>query len=59
MKINPYMQVQQTYNPKKVGSTKKAENIGRLDDVVISSIGREYQVAKQAEIGRASCRERV
>ena len=56
MKINPYMQVQQTYNPKKVGSTKKTENIGRLDDVVISSIGREYQVAKQAVAGAPDIR---
>ena len=56
MKINPYMQVQQTYNPKMVGSTKKAENIGRLDDVVISSIGREYQVAKQAVAGAPDIR---
>lgn len=48
MKINPYIQVQQMYNPKKVGNTKKTENAGRADGVVISHIGREFQVAKQA-----------
>jgi len=48
MKINPYIQVQQTYNTKKVGSTRKAETAGRVDGFVISDIGREIQVAKQA-----------
>ena len=48
MKINPYIQVQQTYNTKKVGSTKKMETAGRMDGFVISNIGREIQVAKQA-----------
>ncbi len=48
MKINPYIQVQQMYNTKKVGSTKKTGAAGRTDGVVISNIGREIQVAKQA-----------
>ncbi len=48
MKINPYMQVQQMYNTKKVGSTKKTGQAGRTDGVEISNFGREIQVAKQA-----------
>lgn len=48
MKINPYIQVQQMYNTKKVGSAKRAESTGRTDGVVISNMGKEIQVAKQA-----------
>lgn len=48
MKINPYIQVQQMYNSKKVGSAKKAVGTGRTDGVEISNVGREIQVAKQA-----------
>lgn len=48
MKINPYMQVQQMYNTKKVGSVKKTAAAGRKDGFEISNIGREIQVAKQA-----------
>lgn len=49
MKINPYIQVQQMYNTPKPGSAKKTGTVGRgRDGVVISSIGKEIQVAKQA-----------
>lgn len=48
MKINPYIQMQQVYNTKKVGTVRKAGNVGRTDDVVISNFGKEIQVAKQA-----------
>lgn len=59
MKINPYIQVQQLYNTKKVGETKKANSVGRTDNVVISSIGREIQVAKQAVSNAPDIREDV
>lgn len=48
MRINPYIQVQQMYNTKKVGGAKKAGNVGRADGVMISNIGKEIQTAKQA-----------
>lgn len=48
MRINPYIQVQQVYNPKKPGGMKKTEGAGRMDDVNISSIGKDIQTAKQA-----------
>lgn len=48
MRINPYIQVQQMYNTKKVGAAKKAGNAGRADGVMISNIGKEIQTAKQA-----------
>lgn len=48
MRINPYIQVQQMYSTKKTGGAKKAENAGRADGVMISDIGKEIQVAKQA-----------
>ncbi|MDE6951445.1 MAG: flagellar biosynthesis anti-sigma factor FlgM [Lachnospiraceae bacterium] len=48
MRINPYIQVQQMYNTKKAGTAKKAGSAGRTDDVMISSIGKDIQTAKQA-----------
>ena len=44
MKINPYIQVQQLYNTKKVGETKKATSAGRTDGVVISNIGVKFRL---------------
>lgn len=48
MRINPYIQVQQMYNTQKRSGAKKADSAGRMDDVMISNIGREIQIAKQA-----------
>lgn len=48
MKINPYIQVQQVYSTKKSGPVKKNAAAGKADGVVISNIGRGFQVAKQA-----------
>ncbi|MBD5550124.1 MAG: flagellar biosynthesis anti-sigma factor FlgM [Lachnospiraceae bacterium] len=59
MKINPYIQVQQMYNTKKPGTVKKAGTVGRADNVVISNIGREIQVAKQAVANAPDIREDV
>ena len=59
MKINPYIQVQQAYGTKKVGNTRKTETVGRTDDLVISSIGREIQVAKQAVANAPDIRKDV
>ena len=59
MKINPYIQVQQLYNAKKVGETKKTNSVGRTDGVEISNIGREIQVAKQAVANAPDIREDV
>ena len=59
MKINPYIQVQQLYNTKKVSQTKKTAAVGRTDGVEISSIGREIQVAKQAVAAAPDIREDI
>lgn len=48
MRINPYMQVQQLYNSQKSGGTRKAGSAGPRDGVMISSIGKDIQTAKQA-----------
>ena len=57
MKINAYnMQVQQIYNTKKPGSVKMNAAVGKADGVVISNIGREFQVAKQAVAGAPDIR---
>lgn len=56
MKINPYIQVQQVYSTKKPGQVKKNTAAGKADGVVISNIGREFQVAKQAVAGAPDIR---
>lgn len=48
MRINPYIQVQQMYHTKKAGTAKKTGSAGRTDGVMISSIGKDIQTAKQA-----------
>lgn len=59
MKINPYIQVQQMYGARSVGQTKKTEKAGRTDGVMISSIGREIQAAKQALANTPDVREEI
>ncbi len=59
MKINPYIQVQQTYSAKKAGAVKKTGTAGRADNVEISNIGREIQVAKQAVANAPDIRKDV
>ena len=59
MKINPYIQVQQAYSAQKAGNARKTGTVGRKDDLVISNIGREIQVAKQAVANAPDIRKDV
>lgn len=58
MRIEAYNQVAQIYNTNKITETSKTEKAaaGR-DEVQISSIGRDYQIAKQAVAEASDIRE--
>ena len=48
MRIEAYTQVQQIYKTSKTDKSQRKPGVGATDQLQISSIGREYQVAKQA-----------
>lgn len=48
MRIEAYTQVQQVYQSQHVGKTQKGSVAGQKDQLQISSLGRELQVAKAA-----------
>lgn len=59
MRIEAYTQVQQMYSAKKAANVKSKNNVGRSDQVQISSIGKDIQNAKQAVAGASDIREDV
>lgn len=61
MRIDAYAQVQQIYNTPKTDKSRKSAkaNVSEADQLEISSIGRDYQIAKQALSAAADVREDV
>ncbi len=59
MRIEAYNQVQQIYNTKKPGQVKKTGNTSFADQVQISSMGKDIQVAKNAVAACPDVREDV
>ena len=59
MRIEAYNQVQQVYNSATVQRSDKTGKAARTDDVHISSIGKDIQVAKQAVKDAPDIREDV
>lgn len=59
MRIEAYSQVQQLYQAKKVRSTQQVGNVARTDQVQISSIGKDIQIAKAALAGSSDVRENL
>lgn len=57
MRIEAYTQVQQVYQSQKVNRTQQAGKTSRLDNVQISSIGKDIQTAKAAVAGSPDIRE--
>lgn len=57
MRIEAYTQVQQLYNTKKTVKTTKPQNVSPYDKIQISSIGRDFQVAKAAVNSSSDVRE--
>lgn len=48
MRIDAYNQVAQVYKANQSQKMEKAERVTRRDEVQISSLGADYQIAKQA-----------
>ncbi len=61
MRIEAYTQVQQIYNTSKADKSRKSvkANASEADQLEISSVGRDYQIAKQAVAAAADVREDV
>lgn len=56
MRIEAYTQVQQLYNSSKVQRDQKIQKKGPTDQVQISNIGMDFQVAKAAVKGASDIR---
>lgn len=59
MRIEAYTQVQQVYNTNKTSKSVKTNATGRRDAVQISSLGKDFQIAKQAVANTPDIREEV
>lgn len=59
MRIEAYTQVQQIYKTSKTDKSQKKAAVNASDQLEISSLGREYQIAKQAVAASADVREDV
>lgn len=59
MRIDAYAQVQQLYGSKKTQKVKKESTAVFKDQLQISSMGRDFQIAKSAVYGASDVREDV
>ncbi len=57
MRIEAYTQVQSLYNTKKAARIQAKSKAGFSDQLQLSSMGRDMQVAKQAVAGSGDIRE--
>ena len=57
MRIEAYTQVQQIYNAHKTNKAQKASNVSFSDQLELSSMGKDMQVAKQAAQNSPDVRE--
>lgn len=59
MRIDAYNQINQIYNTSKVNKTQKTTPVQTSDEVQISQMGRDFQVAKNAVAEASDVREDV
>jgi negative regulator of flagellin synthesis FlgM len=59
MRIEAYNQIGQVYAPKKTYGTAKTNTVSRMDQVQISSIGKDIQTVKQAVANAPDVRENI
>lgn len=59
MRVEAYAQVQQVYNTKKTKQLQSKAAASRADQVQISSLGKDFQTAKQAVADSADIREEL
>lgn len=48
MRVDAYNKIAQLYQTSKTKSTTKINGVGKKDQVEISSVGKDFQIAKQA-----------
>ncbi len=59
MRIEAYNQVSQIYQANKPAITEKSEKASRMDQVLISSVGKDIQTLKQAVANSSDIREEL
>ena len=59
MRIEAYTQIQQLYNNKKTNKPQKASNVSFSDQLELSSMGKDMQIAKQAVKSSPDIREEL
>lgn len=59
MRIEAYSQIQQLYQSQKVNRSQKVATVGQKDQLQISSMGKDIQVAKAAVAGSPDVREEL
>ena len=59
MRIESYTQVQQIYKTSKADKSQKKPSAKVSDQLEISNMGKEYQIAKQAVAASADVREEI
>lgn len=59
MRIEPYSQVQQMYQSKKVNKFQQAGGASHTDQLQISSLGKDFQTAKAAVAASPDVREEL
>ena len=59
MRIEAYSQIQQIYNTNKTTKTQGKKNVRPTDQLQISGMGRDMQIAKEAARAASDVREEV
>lgn len=59
MRIEAYSQIQQIYNTNRTTKTQEKKNVRPTDQLQISSMGRDMQIAKEAARAASDIREEV
>ena len=59
MRIEAYSQIQQIYNTNRTTKTQEKKNVRPTDQLQISSMGRDRQIAKEAARAASDIREEV
>lgn len=59
MRIEAYSQIQQIYNTNRTTKTQEKKNVRPTDQLQISSMGRDMQIAKEAARVASDIREEV
>ena len=59
MRVEAYNQVRHIYKKSMTDASRKQANLSAADQLEISSVGRDYQIAKQAVAAAADIREEI